>query len=197
MTLDVIQTSLHKLQPTFNNTLDYLGGVHGTQMRQLDYRSKVENCTIPHYYGGGKSAGVLWYDYMNIKTIKQPTRRQQRQPTYEEIWNTEFVKAIHQALIPNQQWRDLATKCITHHLHQDGSSSKVLNNTIMKNTTKSMHGSGYAVLHARIETDMMVHRCGKDMEKNLTNILDQVDNFIAKYNFGAGNVNVNVLKESC
>jgi hypothetical protein len=195
LTLDVMQSSLHKLRPTFNDTLDYLFGEHDPQkMRQSDFRSKVENCTTPYYYGGGKSAGVLWYDYMKIKTTRRNRLRQRRPASYEEIWNAEFVKAIHQALIPHAKWRQLATKCITHHLPKPsikdgGNFINMTTSSYSSSPSLSSHGGsggGYAVLHARIETDMMVHRCGKDMERNLTNILEQVDSFLQKYNFGAG-----------
>ena len=41
---------------------------------------------------------------------------------------------------------------------------------------------GYAVLHARVETVMMTHKCGSQMEMNLTKILDMVDAFVDHYN---------------
>ncbi|GAX14135.1 hypothetical protein FisN_8Hh026 [Fistulifera solaris] len=55
---------------------------------------------------------------------------------------------VYRALRPAPQWRAVAQQCVpTPH---------------------------YAVLHARLEMDMMAHVCGIDMERNLTQILQQV-----------------------
>mmetsp|Transcript_24343 Transcript_24343/g.57681 ORF Transcript_24343/g.57681 Transcript_24343/m.57681 type:complete len:253 (-) Transcript_24343:62-820(-) len=40
----------------------------------------------------------------------------------------------------------------------------------------------YLALHARVEVDMMLHKCGKKMEKNLTKIFEMADTFLSNYN---------------
>ena len=80
--------------------------------------------------------------------------------------NTPLIATIQQALIPAPQWRQLANQCLNHFLGDSSSDDR----------------HAYVVLHARVERDMMVHRCGKDMEKNLTTIFDAIDGFIDQYN---------------
>lgn len=63
---------------------------------------------------------------------------------------------VLQALRPLEQWRNVATSCVRQHM----SSSQTSNN--------------YIALHARVELEMMVHACGRNMEKNFTKILDMV-----------------------
>ncbi|GAX11940.1 hypothetical protein FisN_8Lh026 [Fistulifera solaris] len=57
---------------------------------------------------------------------------------------------VYRALRPAPQWRAVAQQCVVTHTPH------------------------YAVLHARLEMDMMAHVCGIDMERNLTRILQQV-----------------------
>lgn len=61
---------------------------------------------------------------------------------------------VLQALRPLQQWRNVATTCVEKH-------------TVSQN-------SNYIALHARVELEMMVHTCGRNMEKNFTKILEMV-----------------------
>ena len=138
--------------PTHNATLDYLSGRKGVVFRKLDYRDSVKHCQHPRFHGGGTMAGVLWNEFLKGNAGK----------------NTPLIAAVQQALIPAPQWRQLANQCLGHYL---GNSS---------NDDHQSHA--YVVLHARVERDMMVHRCGKDMEKNLTKIFDMADRFIDQYN---------------
>jgi hypothetical protein len=57
---------------------------------------------------------------------------------------------VYRALRPAPQWGTVAQQCVLP------------------------HAPHYAVLHARLEMDMMAHVCGLDMERNLTQILRQV-----------------------
>jgi hypothetical protein len=100
--------------------------------------------------------GVLWHDYMTKITPHSTTS-----PKISQLLAT-----IHNALIPSERWRHLATQCIDHHLNSESGGDR----------------SGYIVLHTRIESDMMVHRCGRDMEFNLTTVLGMLDTFVHEYN---------------
>lgn len=62
---------------------------------------------------------------------------------------------VLQALRPREQWRTVATACVQQH-------------------TKNKENNNYIALHARVELDMMVHRCGQGMEKNFTRILEMM-----------------------
>jgi len=63
--------------------------------------------------------------------------------------DTDILKALQ----PKQQWKDLAHSCITDRIDSE---------------------KNYIALHARIELEMMNHRCGKNMERNLTHLFDNV-----------------------
>jgi hypothetical protein len=62
-------------------------------------------------------------------------------------------KYITLALRPTKQWRDLADQCVQGYA-----------------TTGQ-----YLALHARVELDMMAHKCGRNMEHNLTKIIRNVE----------------------
>lgn len=59
---------------------------------------------------------------------------------------------VLQALRPKQEWRNVAQKCVQQHASSNN----------------------YIALHARVELDMMVHRCGQGKERNFTKILNMV-----------------------
>lgn len=107
----------------------------------------------------------------------------------DESPDSNLMTFISQALRPHQQWRDAAHQCIHHHLHtrrqrrhgeqehkQSDSDDRDSGNAQILTTPP------YLALHARVEVDMMVHKCGRLMEKNLTKIFDMVDSFISDYN---------------
>lgn len=64
-------------------------------------------------------------------------------------------RGVLRALRPLEQWRKLASSCMS--LNADET---------------------YVALHARIELEMMSHACGFYMERNLTNIFNQVQNLV-------------------
>jgi hypothetical protein len=66
---------------------------------------------------------------------------------------------VFKALKPLQVWEDVAAQCIEYHV---GNKS-------------------YAALHARVEIEMLMHKCGKDMERHLQRILDMTAEFSAQY----------------
>jgi hypothetical protein len=85
----------------------------------------------------------------------------------------------HQALRPHRRWRNVAHQCIQHHLLQPLQQQDIKGEvpSILSESTPA-----YLALHARVEVDMMIHRCGKNEEKNLTNIFHMVDSFVNDYN---------------
>eukprot|EP00536_Pseudo-nitzschia_multiseries_P015325 jgi/Psemu1/327858/estExt_fgenesh1_pg.C_8580001 len=89
--------------------------------------------------------------------------------------DTLLQKTVYQALIPAQPWRRLASKCKDVHMGKA---------TTTKSTTGDgdSGGGGYITLHARIEPELMTQNCGKQMEHNLTLILNMVDDFAKNYN---------------
>jgi hypothetical protein len=66
---------------------------------------------------------------------------------------------VLQALRPKREWREVATQCVERHTPAPNSP--------------------YIALHARVELEMMHHPCGRDMEKNLTRIMDMVGELAA------------------
>jgi hypothetical protein len=92
--------------------------------------------------------------------------------------STRLVKTVDGALIPAKPWRLLAKKCVDHHLTLNHGSQ----HPKQQQTTNSKEGFGYIALHARIEPEMLVHKCGIDMERNLTKLLNLVENLSIDYN---------------
>lgn len=167
LTDKIATTTATRLHPTSNATLDLLSGRLGTSARKLNFQENVAQCKHPFVYGGGFGAGVLWNEYLGLS--KQEHDKEQHDVKEATIQNNNVIALIHQALVPAPNWKNLAHRCVRNYLVED-------------NVNHDDGGVGYAVLHARVESDMMVHKCGKNMEKNLTTLFDRVDDFFVEYN---------------
>jgi hypothetical protein len=88
----------------------------------------------------------------------------------QAIENSKFISLVSQALLPNSKWRTVAQECILNHQGTPPFSS---------NKNKM---APYLALHTRVETDMLEHTCGKNMEKNLTKIFGMVESMVTHYN---------------
>ena len=195
-----------------NQTIEYLiGNKMATKFRRINFNSVVQNCTRPHVYNGGamhmwskymgmnkRAPGVLpenindddhdddhyndHDDPLEQRLENQDQRRHRRlnQMPYKNDeaaqQDTKLVKTFGEALIPAKPWRDLADMCVKHHLS--------LNNKVNGYIHSHGHGHrhGYIALHPRIEPEMMLHKCGKSMARNLTNMLNMVEAFASDYN---------------
>merc|ERR1712166_883690 len=91
---------------------------------------------------------------------------------------------VDEALIPAKQWRVLAKQCVDHHLtlNHDHANPNKQQQKSQPTATNSNDGFGYIALHARIEPEMLAHKCGKDMERNLTTLLNLVEHLSIDYN---------------
>jgi hypothetical protein len=144
--------------------------------RKVDYLPLTENCTHPHVYGGGKSAGRLWNDFSVLpKEIPGRKTRTLRNPAAAKR-TTRLMKIMSDALQPSSKWREVATHCITTQQQRQQQQST----TTTSSSSSPAHL--YVALHARVEVDMMIHKCGKQMEKNLTTIFTMVDKLVQDYN---------------
>eukprot|EP00536_Pseudo-nitzschia_multiseries_P004945 jgi/Psemu1/11344/gm1.11344_g len=185
------------LRPLQGQVLEYLVGGRLARKRnknKIDFRPLVRNCTRPYVYGGSNM--VLWYEFLTMerrapgvlpkgtksdfreevtrpesqgsRRLRKTTRRTTRKavPKDDEAarYQTRFVNTVNDALVPAEPWRHLADHCVQHHLR------------------RTEVESGYVALHARIEPEMLDHKCGKDMERNLTTVLDQVEALAKYYN---------------
>ncbi|CAJ1955333.1 unnamed protein product [Cylindrotheca closterium] len=138
------------------------GDLRLAKPRKLDLTPLVYNCSRPHVYGGGRGAGRLWNDYTHMAKYNPLSDNN----TEQAIQNSELIKLVsHQALRPSPKWKSIANQCVRY--FQGGSSDRI---------------APYVALHARVEVTMMNHRCGKSMEKNLTQIFSMVDSTAAEYN---------------
>ena len=181
------------LVPIANESIDYYIGKRKdvSTVRKTDYSSRVQHCTNPKVIGGGKGAGILWNMWTNkihtklLQEQKQHENRSQAGSNTTSINvddesgpNTKLFTLISQALRPHPKWRNVAHQCIHHHLRRQ--------NNVSRADAQQQHGETssppYLALHARVEVDMMQHKCGKNMEKNLTRIFEMVDTFISNYN---------------
>jgi hypothetical protein len=130
-------------------------------------------------YGGGKMGGRLWSDAMGRR--KRLEKQLQEQNGKDDIdMTTRFSRLLVQddeqvmmtipttmdgwvvrALQPAPVWRAVADHCL-----------------VINNNDKHERHDEYLALHARVELEMMSHRCGATMEFNLTKILSQVHDLL-------------------
>jgi hypothetical protein len=172
--------NLLRLSPLTWPILQYLSG-HTPKFRQIPrLYQKVAHCQHPAIYGGGTGVGTLWEDYEKYIA----GRRRQQQPHLPST-TQRFLATVHQALRPAAQWRSLAERCLQHHLPPPPPPAQQQQQQ-QQQQPKEAHSSsslgGYAVLHARVESDMAAHKCGRYMEKNLTKIFHSMDGFLKEYN---------------
>lgn len=144
--------------PMRNLTKQLLSGSFTGNLRKMDFLPHVQNCTVPFVYGGGKGAGRLWNDYLSLT---------QSEPNSSGVNATNLISLVARALLPSSKWRDIAHTCIK---------------SDPRNQATSLNAAPYLALHARVEVDMMLHKCSRDMEKNLTKILSMVDQFLTTHN---------------
>jgi hypothetical protein len=152
------------LSPVKNISHQILTGSLNVQTRKLDLLAQVENCTHPIVYGGGRGAGRLWNDYLRMPKA-QPGMNE---TDIRALEASELISFVSKALRPAKKWREVAHQCV-----KESQLSKA--NAVTTNDLESM--APYIALHPRVETDMMVHRCSKNMEKNLTTIFEMVESF--------------------
>jgi hypothetical protein len=96
----------------------------------------------------------------------------------QAIENSRFISLVSQALLPSRKWRNVAHQCILEHQFTLSNSNEMG----FQERHKQAKLAPYVVLHARVETEMLEHRCGVHMEKNLTRIISMVESMVAKYN---------------
>jgi hypothetical protein len=162
-------------------------------LRKIDLYPNVSHCRHPQVYGGGKGAGRLWQDYiamqkngMNRSSLSNTkatttTNSAARQQTW---YGTDA--AVLQALRPKQEWRDLAQSCVTD-AYAAAAATKAGNHS------RDLHRD-YVALHARMELEMMDHKCGKNMERNLTVLFEHVEAFLLERMDSVGGVFVAVSR---
>lgn len=166
MTATILESSA-LLTPVLNTSRAYLTGHFELKPRQLDLIEQVEHCTNPVVYGGGNGIGRMWTLYMSLSKGMLKV---------DGVNFTELISWASKALLPSSKWRDIAHQCIS----QQHASSFASDRQQIRNDDSSY--SGYVALHPRVEVDMMTHRCGKTMEKNLTKIFNMVDELMKEYN---------------
>lgn len=159
-------------------------------LRKLDLFPNVSHCRRPHVYGGGTGAGRLWRDYINLQRQKEKendhaanttTNTTTKTPRQQKWYGADA--ALLQALRPKQEWRELAQACVTNAFATNRSSSS------------SLQPRDYIALHARMELEMMDHKCGKFMERNLTTLFERVEGFLVeRMDSGVGGVFVAVSR---
>lgn len=176
MARQILQTSAF-LRPLYNISHDFLMGSFHANMRRLDLLPHVKNCSRPMVYGGGIMAGRLWEDY--IQMLKARPGKKDNTSNVSPLTTstststaTELISYVSRALIPKKEWREVALQCIRNKNQPNHSTTTQPDDGDMSELVP------YIALHARVESDMMVHRCSKKMEKNLTKIFDMVESFL-------------------
>lgn len=169
--LDNVLSRSALLTPIIDQSRAFLTGRLRKKVRKLDFYPDVENCSHPIVYGGGRGAGRLWNDYLYSPKIQPGTNDS---TDLDAIRFTRLISSVSQALRPSKQWRDVAHQCILQHLPNQQKK--------IASPKQQTRATGYVALHARVEVDMMLHRCGKNMEKNLTKIISMVDAMVEDHN---------------
>jgi hypothetical protein len=130
--------------------------------RRHDLLPLVEHCTRPYVHGGGRMAGRLWNEYLSLAQEVSAAKKKNA----NEVIKEGVYESVLRALQPRENWRNVG---IEHCLRSPSS-----------NVEDSGGDSNYAAVHARIEPEMMAHPCGRNMERNLTVILDHVARLLLK-----------------
>jgi hypothetical protein len=175
------------LGPLSNVTQKLLAGqLPKFNPRKQDFLPFVQHCQNPVVYGGGKprGSGRLWNDYMGYRKNKKAKPGQKGSSASSGSIPYQQDVNILRALRPAPVWRAVGQQCVQRHVgiqhaNDDTTSSikrRQQETTAATTTTKHFK---YLALHARIELDMLAHACGKDMEWNLTKIIDQVQELAA------------------
>jgi hypothetical protein len=141
--------------------------------RKKDLLPDVAHCQNPVVYGGGRSFGRLWNDAIGH-------RKKNDIPYQQDVH-------VLRALRPAPVWREVGQQCVQRHVGfhantEDTTTSTYDQRRQQKASTETIttkRSYKYVALHARIELEMMAHKCGKDMEWNLTKIVDQVQELAA------------------
>lgn len=138
MTDDVLKLSGY-LTPIANETFDYLAGRRPNKPRKNNLLPVVEHCQNPLVIGGGKGAGILWnmWDRMQNKRNGGPM----------SVGNEELIAAAHQALRPNEKWRQVAHQCILYNLKDEASLRD-----------ENQFAPHYLALHARVSGTQLYSR---------------------------------------
>ena len=160
------------LTPVVNYSRGLLSGELQIRPRKFNLFPQIKDCQHPVVYGGGSGGGKLWNDYVSMPKVGIRNKI-----TPEAVENTRVINLVDQALIPSKQWRSVAHQCILQHQ----TTSK---GTTGGNSNNHNEHFNIAALHARVETDMMKHKCGRYMQKNLTKIFHMVDDLVEIYNSG-------------
>ena len=168
--LQIASLQSGSLSPISNITRAAIAGVWNVpNPRRIDLLPQVQHCQRPHVYGGGKRAGRLWNEYVRFRTRAENKKNEAAAVVNNNnssdassplnpasIIPYQMDQGVYQALRPAKQWRQVAQQCVQAH-------------------APNQH---YVALHARVEVEMMGHRCGTSMERNLTRIVQQVQDLI-------------------
>lgn len=110
-------TSLHPIQqaslqqgflsPIANITQKAMSGTLQINTRRVSFLEQVQHCQHPVVYGGGKSAGVLWNDYLMYRSSKSTDKRLPK----------DIDHYILRVLRPAERWISVANECITAAKH--------------------------------------------------------------------------------
>eukprot|EP00980_Cylindrotheca_fusiformis_P029660 scaffold23670_cov113-Cylindrotheca_fusiformis.AAC.3 len=137
--------------PLTNVTLAIMTGrVMLKRPRKVGLTPSMLNCSHPRVHGGGTGGGgILWNDY--IMKFANPRKKESSNAT------TAFLSTVMKALRPATKWREVAQQC--------------LSSSPQNQQQQQQHydpDAPYFALHPRIEFEMMVHKCGRGMEMNLS-----------------------------
>mmetsp|Transcript_15843 Transcript_15843/g.39791 ORF Transcript_15843/g.39791 Transcript_15843/m.39791 type:complete len:715 (+) Transcript_15843:217-2361(+) len=165
------------LDPVLGDAIEYLtGNKMAKRIHKVDVSEPVSHCTHPRVLGG--RSRILWNLYLQIRKEAKKEPHLSKAESKKVKSYIKIIEKVDEALVPAKPWRILADQCIEHHLGlgeeefiQEEEDPHVIG-----------HDHGYIALHSRVEPEMLSHTCGKDMQRNLTTILDLVELLALDYN---------------
>lgn len=167
------------LDPVQAEVVEFLTGKEMAQtVHKVDLSGSTQKCTHPTVHGG--KSRLIWNSYLHMDKMIQKSKRNPNVPGLRQQVKSykKLVETFDEALVPAKPWRILADQCVEHHLglgmdefQQEEEDPHAVG-----------HDHGYIALHSRVEPQMLRHNCGKQMERNLTNIFTLVDLLALDYN---------------
>ena len=175
------------LDPVLGDAIEYLtGSKMAKKMHKVNVSEPVSHCTHPRVFGGPSK--ILWNSYLQIRKKAKNEHSLSKAERKKVKSYIKIIETVDEALVPAKPWRILADQCIEHHL---GLGEKEF---IQEEEDPHVigHDHGYIALHSRVEPEMLSHQCGKDMQRNLTTILDLAELLALDYNSPNGLSDVTV-----
>lgn len=148
--------------------------------RRMDLMELTVGNSMPFAFGSGKGAGRLWNEYYQTlikEEILDPAfdgstaSNTTPFPTIEMEHRGALEIAIYQALKPSVRLQPVVDSILYKEDYRNNTRKHSKHDFVDSNTPIP----SLIVIHPRCEIDMLMHKCGKKMTRNLTKIFEMVE----------------------